>query len=945
MAAARSWDDLLQQSQMLVAQGSGAETQFPHIERSLDQLEAISRQLKARTTQIDSTAETTAATRLLAREGIDAERLTRDLRTFELKTTFEDICPVEASTVEEYLQQLHEMTMLSAIQESQKETLQSFEDYISHVAEADWQREKRNFLQSLSRLPSLTPGVASTGIGGITDGGSVRYSEEAMSTGYQGAPYGAQSLQSPTSRGMGTGVRGLAVAASGMVEQSILERKVAAYAAVVERVNAAHESNQDFKVATAFKEAYEFSVGEPAGTRSVTMLKIWRLLQAMLEGEEGGGGGGRGGGGGGGGGGGRRTFADLPRKMQMVIGARKHLEMGHEKHLLDLIQSHANWAGLGGSTGNLQRVRAFLRVRLHDQGPLDFDVKDSQRQPPLDTTWHQIYFCLRTGYYEEARSVAQASRVSRPFAGHLGEWIDRGGAVTPATAAAVTEECERMIRTGERHGKPGYDKQRMLLYVIVSGSRMLGERLLAQIPGLFRTIEDFMWFKLALVRDAAAYGCPGSGPEGGGSLLLGGEGRTFLSTSSSSTAFVSTAAPSAPEPYTLDQLQIYLRQYPDSYYTKNGRDPLVYPYVLLLSLQLHASIVYLFKDHTSEDFRVDAVHIGVALADCGVLNEGPEVERGQISLVTTDAVSDIASIIRQYGMSFARAGDLQHALEYYVAAATAMGGGAASMTGQATREQRKDRQGMLEACLRELLQTYSGVALLLGQAMGVSEGQLRRFVEDESSRRELVISAARECQDRGQYNEAIELYKRAGAFGSALEIVNRKFSEAVGAVVMGKMEGEGRASVMRQVGNQILDLHKTLGTGLVPDRENVADQHAAFRQLEAITDFYRLYSLGKYGDAVREVARLPFLPFDGRSLERCEQNFRHVSRPVEDRLPDVLAAVISCLEGMEQTGSDAYGSVRSLKVKIANFVANSLPRNWPQSLYELVARMHATPGR
>jgi nuclear pore complex protein Nup93 len=109
--------------------------------------------------------------------------------------------------------------------------------------------------------------------------------------------------------------------------------------------------------------------------------------------------------------------SSLSKKLSMIAGARRHLEAGHEKYILDIIQSHPALAALGGSTGNLQRIRAFLRVRLRDQGAiLDFDATDLRRQPPLDTTWHQIYYCLRSGYYDEANLVARQSRVSRTFA-------------------------------------------------------------------------------------------------------------------------------------------------------------------------------------------------------------------------------------------------------------------------------------------------------------------------------------------------------------------------------------------------------------------------------------------------------------------------------------------------------------------------------------------------
>jgi hypothetical protein len=61
--------------------------QLPPIARDAAQVAALSRQLQARTPRMDAAAAANAGVRLLAREGVDADRLTRDLRTFELRTT------------------------------------------------------------------------------------------------------------------------------------------------------------------------------------------------------------------------------------------------------------------------------------------------------------------------------------------------------------------------------------------------------------------------------------------------------------------------------------------------------------------------------------------------------------------------------------------------------------------------------------------------------------------------------------------------------------------------------------------------------------------------------------------------------------------------------------------------------------------------------------------
>ena len=57
-------------------------------------------------------------------------------------------------------------------------------------------------------------------------------------------------------------------------------------------------------------------------------------------------------------------------------------------------------ANLGGSPTQLDWIKAFLRVKEKDRGPLDFDAPGGG-----DTTWQRVYMCLRSGYDTEAIEV------------------------------------------------------------------------------------------------------------------------------------------------------------------------------------------------------------------------------------------------------------------------------------------------------------------------------------------------------------------------------------------------------------------------------------------------------------------------------------------------------------------------------------------------------------
>lgn len=853
-----SWTDLLHSSTKLLEQAAPS-AQFPPLQRNLDQLETLSKKLKAKTLRNEAPQQSVAATRLLAREGLNAEQLACDLKSFELKTTFEDVFPSEATTVEEYLQQVHQMAMVSALQEAQKDNLRSFNDYMLKVLEEDWQKEKRDFLQSLSQISTL-PRTNMT----YTSSSGSRSGQIASITSSR------QVSSSPSSMELVP-----------LASKPIRDKKASVYAEVVKILNNARQHGLPFKPATAFKGAYESLGLDGSGGKSVNMQKIWHLLQTLM-GED----------------------LTLPRsvskRMSLVIGARRHLEWGHEKYIMDTIQSHPGQAALGGVVGNLQRIRAFLRIRLRDYGVLDFDAGDARRQPPVDTTWQQIYFCLRTGYYDEARSVALSSRASHQFAPLLTEWINTGGMVPVAIAASASEECEKMLRMGDRVGRAAYDKKKLLLYALVSGSRRQIDRLLRDLPTLFNTIEDFLWFKLSAVRD-----CPG-----GAAPIVMNESLV---------------------PYTLDDLQMYLNKFDPSYYTKNGKDPLVYPYVLLLSIQLIPGVVYLFKETGDEGYNIDAAHISIVLADHGFLSEGAGA--GQ-KMGVMDAYAEASSIIRQYGSVYLRLGNLSVALEYYAQAAAAVGGGELSWSGRGNVDQQRQRNLMLKQLLTELLLRDGGIYLLLGSRGAGEEGELGRFLTDVKTRQQFLLEAAHQCQEAGLYEKSIEIQKRIGAFSMALDTINKCLSEAICALSRGRLDGESRTAGLIHSGNEILEMHKYFPDISPQETESVSEQSIVLRQLEAVLSIHKLARGGHYADALREVARLQFLPLVPGTPDVTTDVFQNLSPHVQACVPDLLKVALTCLDNMV----DSDGSLRALRAKIASFIANNSNRNWPRDLYEKVAR-------
>lgn len=60
---------------------------------------------------------------LLARQGFDTEKLTQNLSSIDLKTTFEPLESISETDLESYLKHEHELIVLSAIEEAKKEVM------------------------------------------------------------------------------------------------------------------------------------------------------------------------------------------------------------------------------------------------------------------------------------------------------------------------------------------------------------------------------------------------------------------------------------------------------------------------------------------------------------------------------------------------------------------------------------------------------------------------------------------------------------------------------------------------------------------------------------------------------------------------------------------------------------------------------------------------------
>lgn len=113
------------------------------------------------------------------------------------------------------------------------------------------------------------------------------------------------------------------------------------------------------------------------------------------------------------------------------------------------------------------------------------------------------------------------------------------------------------------------------------------------------------------------------------------------------------------------------------------------------------------------------------------------------------------------------------------------------------------------------------------------------------------------------------------------------------------------------------------------ERESVLEQQTVLRQLEAILSIHKLARLGHYVDALREVARLQFLPLDPRTPDTTTDVFKNLSPHVQACVPDLLKVALACLDNMV----DSDGSLRALRAKVCF-------KNWFHHLLFCIPILH-----
>ncbi|XP_002137929.2 nuclear pore complex protein Nup93-1-like [Drosophila pseudoobscura] len=495
------------------------------------------------------------------------------------------------------------------------------------------------------------------------------------------------------------------------------------------------------------------------------------------------------------------------QRPEFVINAKSCLERHYKIYMCTLV-------GAAHSSNCYQLVRAYVTNRFSAQQAIG--LVDTLDDKPL---WPMVYYSLRCGAAEAAVEFLHEAGPS---------YEDFAQVIADRSAGAVNSRTETQLKLQYANKiKNSTDAYKKAVYCLILGcdpNELHGE--------VAKTIDDYLWIKLAMLRpgDAAGYG----------------------------------------------RLQSeILEKYGEKHFHASNQTDVYFKALVLVGL-FEASIELLARNGQS----VHAVHMAIALHELGVLGGARSVSQPLLSIDIADPQPlrrlNLTRLVRLYAQRFERT-DTTEALNYYF-----------------TLRCLRDPKGrnMFLTCVCDLV-VGSGALdtsifdLIFGQRMTdadeeVPGGVFSQFDCPEFDTNTTASLIAEELVARGSFEMAVRLYELAGNYNLALKHFNILLAQVV---QLSPQEGSQRAR-LRDEANRFSRLLAALRIDVEPKIRG------SFALLQLLLVFFDLHHEGKLVQALEQLQRTQLMPNTTDDVEGCLTTIKKLSGEVIKVIPDVMVAAM-----------------------------------------------------
>ncbi|XP_017036054.1 nuclear pore complex protein Nup93-1 [Drosophila kikkawai] len=495
------------------------------------------------------------------------------------------------------------------------------------------------------------------------------------------------------------------------------------------------------------------------------------------------------------------------QRPEFVAYAKSYLERRYKLYM----SSQA-----GGCSSSSQLALAYVSHRFSTQQTIG--LVDTVGGKPL---WPLVYYGLRCGSTETAVKFLREAGASHDDFAQLIEDRNAG-----ESNSRIESQLRLQYANKIRNSTDAYKKA---VYCILLGcdvNEVHGE--------VAKTIDDFLWIRLSMLRpgDAVGYG----------------------------------------------HLQaLILEKYGEKYFNAS-QQPYLYFQTLALTGQFEASIEFMARRDST---RVHAVHMAIALHELGLLGGARSVSQPLLSIDIVDPQPlrrlNLARLIRHYVQRFERT-DTTEALHYYY-----------------TLRCLRDPKGrnMFLSCVCDLV-VDSGVLdtsrfdLIFGsrQVGGdqdeVTGGLFHQFNCPEFDTRTMAGLVADELASRGNFEMAVRLYEMAGRYNLALKHLSILLAQVV---QLPTLEGSLRA----RLGPEAQRFSRLLASDSI---EVEPKMRCSFVLLHDLLLFFNYFHDGKLSAALEQLQHTRLMPSTTDDVEFCLANVKRLSGEVIKVVPDVIVAAM-----------------------------------------------------
>lgn len=531
----------------------------------------------------------------------------------------------------------------------------------------------------------------------------------------------------------------------------------------------------------------------------------------------------------------------------LISGSRKYLESSYSKYIDSTITLFPRDALLGGKPSNIDRIRAFLNIRMKRASPTEMQRLDYVDGTPI---WACIFYLFRCGFLREAYQFAcqyelQLLKSEPTFIAYLKAFIEtEDNYLTGTLKAQIQSDYSQRLIVGNQ------DPFKITLLKIL-GRCDLNKKTVAEV---ILTAQDYIWLQLWLVKDSQEFSTP--------------------------------IAPA----YDLASLQKLVLELGSKYFNPKGNNNLQYFEILLAVGLFEDAIGYLFD--SSSNHQIDAVHFAIALLYHGTINLTPDPDTSDWETVVTlknpsgRSVSclNLFKIISIVGKSFS-VSDVLDSIQYYLLLALAAP--VSPRYNTTCQERIRDAillSGNFSTILGDLAADGTNRPGLISKfAPLLNLGDERAFVDS------ITKSAAIKCEKDDKFKDAIHLYNLSGDFEKVLQIVCRKMSQAFAQAYV-----PGTFIEIYNVGLSIYQFYtQNQATAVKIDRRSLE----TCKNHIGLLEFKRLVAESHWRQGLQKLEDLFIIPIDGdvSTISQAAERFKGLHDSITANLSEILLNAMTCI--------------------------------------------------